>query len=83
MGKDLQGLLPSPVFANENRCFEDSLGEEGMALSCSEDGCFPVLQFLCTQDVCRRDGNSKTVPEGHRSGNILLAEEPKKIQSYD
>lgn len=48
-----------------------------MALSCSEDGYFPVLRFLCTQDVCRRDGHSGTLPEGHHSGNILLAEEPK------
>lgn len=55
ISKDLQGLLPSPVFANENRCFEDSLGEEGMALSCSKDGYFPVLQFLCTQDVYARE----------------------------
>lgn len=49
-----------------------------MALSCSEDGYFPVLRFLCTQDVCRRDGHSGTLPEGHHSGNILLAEEPKQ-----
>lgn len=48
-----------------------------MALSCSEDGYLPVLRFLCTQDVCRRDGHSRTLPEGHHSGNILLAEEPK------